>query len=309
MDRLDTLAVFVAVAENESFSVAARRLNRSATAVTRAIATLEDRMQVRLLNRSTRALSLTEAGARALESARRLLAGLEEFDAIAGDTGTLRGSIGVTAPTMFGRMHVLPLVQSFLLAHPELSVRLMLLDRVVSLVDEGLDLAVRIGALPDSSLRALRVGTVQESIYASPDYLAARGTPVTPRDLIGHRIIACTTITPIPDRWSFVEIGPVPVQPCLVVNTTEAAVEAAASGLGIAFIVSYQAEPHLAAGRLARILSDFEPPPEPVHLVHPAGRHQPARVRLLLDHLADGLRLGFGAAPRASPQGRRSRRR
>lgn len=309
MDRLDTLAVFVAVAENESFAAAARRLNRSAAAVTRAIAALEDRMQVRLLNRSTRAVSLTEAGARALESARRLLAGLEELDAIASDTGTLRGSIGVTAPTMFGRMHVLPLVQSFLQAHPAVSVRLALLDRVVSLVDEGLDLAVRIGALPDSSLRALRVGTVQESLYASPAYLAAHGTPATPRELSRHRIVACTTITPIPDRWSFVEIGPVPVQPCLVVNTTEAAVEAAASGLGIAFIVSYQAAPHLAAGRLVRILAEFEPPPEPVHLVHPAGRHQPARVRLLLDHLADGLRRSFGPASPVTAKRRRSRRR
>lgn len=295
MDRFDALTVFVAVAEQESFAEAARQLNRSAAAVTRAIAALEDRLQVRLLNRTTRAVTLTEAGARALETARRLLAGYEELDGIAEEAGTLRGGIGVTAPTMFGRMHLLPLVQSFLEAHPEVTVRLVLLDRVVSLVDEGLDLALRIGSLPDSALRATRVGDVQESIYASPDYLAAQGVPQHPRDLARHRIVACTTITPVADRWHFPGIGPVPVQPRLVVNTTEAAVQAAVAGLGLSFIVSYQAAPHVAAGRLVRVLQAHEPPPEPVHLVHPAGRHLPVRVRLLLDHLAEGLRRDLGS--------------
>lgn len=290
MDRLDTLTVFVAVAEHASFAEAARQMNRSAAAVTRAVAALEERLQVRLLNRTTRAVSLTEAGARTLETARRLLAGLEELEAVTEETAAPRGGIAVTAPTMFGRMHVLPLVGEFLRRHPHVSVRLMLLDRVVSLVDEGLDLALRIGSLPDSSLRATRLGTVQESIYASPGYLAARGTPAAPRDLAQHDIIACTTITPVADRWSFPEIGPVAVQPRLTVNSTDAAVEAAAAGLGLSFIVSYQAAPHVAAGRLVRVLRAHEPPPEPVHLVHPAGRHLPARVRLLLDHLAEGLR-------------------
>jgi DNA-binding transcriptional LysR family regulator len=302
MDRLDSLTVFAAVADLGSFAEAARSLNRSPAAVTRAVAGLEEQLQIRLFTRTTRAVALTEAGARALETARRLLAGIEELDGIAGETAALRGGIALTASTMFGRMHVLPLLQSFLAAHPGVSVRLVLLDRVVSLVDEGLDIGVRIGALPDSSLRAIRVGAVQESVYASPAYLAAHGTPEHPRALAQHSLISCTSITPVADRWSFAGVGPVAVHPRLVVNTTDGAVEAAVAGIGLTFIVSYQAARHVAAGRLVRILRAHEPPEEPVHLVHPAGRHLPARVRLLLDHLAEGLRRDFATVAQAATE-------
>lgn len=300
MDRLDSLIVFAAVADQQSFAGAARQLNRSPAAVTRAVAGLEDTYRVRLLHRSTRAVSLTEAGLRFLETARRILAEIEELDTITEETGSLRGSISLTAPSMFGRMHVLPLVQSFLAQHQSVRIRFMLMNRVVSLVDEGLDLAVRIGQLPDSSLRAIRVGAVQESIFASPAYLARAGVPASPRDLPEHSIVACTAITAVPDRWSFPGIGPVNLHPQLVVNTTEAAVDAALAGLGLTFIVSYQAAPHLVTGRLVRVLAPFEGPPEPVHVVHPAGRHLPARVRALLGHLTDGLRQIVGIPPYAT---------
>ncbi|MBR0660399.1 LysR family transcriptional regulator [Neoroseomonas oryzicola] len=302
MDRLDTLAVFVAVAEQGGFAAAARLLQRSPAAVTRAVADLEDRLKVRLLQRTTRAVSLTEAGQRALESARRILAGMEELDAVTEDVAALHGSVAVTAPTMFGRLHVLRLVQGFLVQHPGVAVRLMLLDRVVSLADEGLDLAVRIGALPDSALRATRLGEVQEGIYASPAYLAAHGRPEAPRDLAGHAVIACTALAPVPDRWTFPGAAVVVVAPRLVVNTPDAAVDAAVAGLGLANLVSYQAAAHVAAGRLRRVLSAHAPPPEPVHLVYAPTRHLSRRVRLLLDHLADGLRRDCAAIARMATE-------
>ena len=205
--------------------------------------------------------------------------------------------LNVTAPTMFGRLHVLSIVRTFLGEYPQVDVRLLLLDRVVSLVDEGLDLGVRIGQLPDSSLRAVRVGQVRRVVCAAPQYIARRGVPMTPRDLCSHTVVACTAVTPIPDRWSF--RGPsgvtsVAVRPRLVVNTTAGAVDAAVDGLGFTCVRSYQAEPHMAAGRLQTVLTEYEPPPAPIHIVHPEGRHLPAKVRLFLDHAASALRTKFG---------------
>jgi DNA-binding transcriptional LysR family regulator len=197
---------------------------------------------------------------------------------------------------MFGRLHVLPLVQSFLGEYPQVDVRLLLLDRVVSLVDEGLDLGVRVGQLPDSSLRAVRVGQVRRVVCATPQYIARHGVPATPRDLGSHSLVACTAVTPIPDRWTFhgrSGASSVTVTPRLVVNTTAAAVDAALNGLGLTCIRSYQMEPHAAAGLLQTVLVEYEPPPAPIHIVHPAGRHLPAKVRLFLDHAADGLRGKF----------------
>ena len=183
-DRLDALTIFVAVAEQQSFAEAARQLGRSPASVTRAVAALEERLQTRLFNRTTRSVALTDAGVRYLESCRQLLAAYDELEAVNfGERVQPRGWINVTAPAMFGRLHVLPLVQSFLSEYPHIDVRLLLLDRVVSLVDEGLDLGVRIGQLPDSSLRAVRVGQVRRIVCATPQYIARHGVPVTPRDL------------------------------------------------------------------------------------------------------------------------------
>jgi DNA-binding transcriptional LysR family regulator len=174
---------------------------------------------------------------------------------------------------------------------------MLLLDRVVSLVDEGLDLGVRIGQLPDSSLRAIRVGQVRRVVCATPEYIARHGVPATPRDLRNHSIVACTAVTPIPERWSFRSpsgVTSISVSTRLVVNTTAAAVEAALGGLGITCILSYQTEPHATAGRLQTVLVEYEPPPAPIHIVHPEGRHLPIKVRLFLDHAAIGLRRKFG---------------
>jgi DNA-binding transcriptional LysR family regulator len=296
-DRLDTLTIFVAVAEQQSFAEAARQLSRSPASVTRAVAALEERLQTRLFNRTTRSVSLTDAGARYLASCRRLLAAYDELEAEnVGELAEPRGWINVTAPVMFGRLHVLPVVRSFLDKHPRVDIRLLLLDRIVSLVDEGLDLGVRIGQLPNSSLRAIRVGQMRRIVCASPQYIARHGVPATPRDLGNHSIVACTAVTPIPDHWTF--HGPsglisAAVTPRLVVNVTAAAVDAALDGLGFTCVRSYQAEPHAAAGRLQTVLVEYEPPPAPIHIVHPEGRHLPAKVRLFIDYAAERLRRKF----------------
>lgn len=293
-DRIDNLTLFVAVAELESFAEAARRLNRSPVAVTRAVATLEDELRVRLLNRTTRSVSVTDEGARYLEVARRLLAVHEELQSLeCGAEAPPHGTINVTAPAMFGRLHVLPSIVGFLLAYPLVDVRARLLDRVVSLVDEGLDVGVRLGELPDSSLRAVKVGVLTRGVYASPDYLAEHGAPQTPQDLGNHATISSTAINAVPDRWSFMGaggVGQVALRPRLVVNTNDAAADAAASGLGLTFLVCYQAESHVRAGTLQRVLAQYEMPPIPVHIVHSAGRHVPAKLRLFIDHLAQDLR-------------------
>jgi DNA-binding transcriptional LysR family regulator len=297
-DRLDALTVFVAVAEQRSFAAAARQLSRSPASVTRGVSALEERLQTRLFNRTTRAVALTDAGARYLESCRRLLAVYDELEAVnLGEQVQPRGWINVTAPTMFGRLHVLPLVQDFLQEYPQVDVRLLLLDRVVSLVDEGLDLGVRIGQLPDSSMRAVLVGEVRRVVCATPQYVGRHGAPPTPRDLASHTVVACTAVTPISDRWSFhgpKGVASVAITPRLVVNTAAAALDAALDGFGLTCILSYQAEAHTAAGRLQTILVEYEPPPAPIHIVHPEGRHLPAKVRLFLDYTAIALRAKFG---------------
>ena len=297
-DRLDALTIFVAVAEQQSFGEAARQLGRSPASVTRAVAALEEHLQTRLFNRTTRSVALTDAGVRYLESCRQLLAAYDELQTVNLDERVQpRGWINITAPVMFGRLHVLPLVQSFLGENPHVTVRLLLLDRVVSLVEEGLDLGVRIGQLPDSSLRAVRVGQVRRIVCAAPQYIARHGAPMTPRDLGKHSVVACTAVTPIPDRWSFhgpSGVNSVAVTPRLVVNTTAAAADAALDGLGLTCILSYQAEPHAAAGQLQTVLAEYEPPALPIHIVHPQGRHLPAKIRTFLDHAASGLRAKFG---------------
>jgi DNA-binding transcriptional LysR family regulator len=295
LDRIDAWTTFAAVAEGRSFAAAARRLGRSPAAVTRAVAALEERLGARLLNRTTRSVALTDVGARALEAARRALAGFEELEGAAAATERQEphGRLGVTAPVVFGRLHVLPVVQAFVRDHLAATVQLLLLDRVVSLVDEGLDVAIRIGRLPDSSLRAIRVGRVRRGVYASPRYLRENGTPRTPQALARHECVACTGVTPVPDRWTFERDGRgfvVPVSSRLVVNTAEAAIDAALAGLGPTCVLSYQVDAHVRAGRLERILGPFEPPPMPVQVVIPAGRYVTPIVRAFVERAVEALR-------------------
>jgi DNA-binding transcriptional LysR family regulator len=297
VDRIDAWTTFAAVADARSFAAAARRLQRSPAAVTRAVAALEKRLGARLLNRTTRAVALTDAGARALEAARRTLAAFDELEGVAsGEERAPHGRLSLTASVVFGRVHVLPVLQAFLRDHEGAIARLVLLDRVVSLVEEGFDAGVRLGHLPDSTLRAIRVGEVRRAVYASPRYLRARGVPRTPKDLAGHSCVACG-VTPVPDRWTFERDGRsfvVPVSPRLVVNTAEPAIDAALAGLGPTCVLSYMVDAHVRAGRLERILAAYEPPPIPVQIVTPAGPFVPPLVRAFVDHAAAALRERLG---------------
>lgn len=299
MDRLDTLTVFIMVAELGSFIAAARRLDRSPAAVTRAVAALEDRLATRLLTRTTRAVALTEAGQRYLEQGRRVLADFAELESTAAVVQAApAGLLTLTAPEMFGRLHVLPIAQDFMCEFPQIDVALLLLNRVVSYVDEGIDLGVRIAHLPDSSLRASHVGSVRRIICASPAYLAEAGEPAHPDELPRHRTIATTGTRPMPDRWGFgaeeAEIT-VQVKPRLAVNTVQAALDAAVAGGGLVRVLSYQSAPLEAAGLLRRVLTGFEPPPIPIQLVYPAGRHLPLKTRLFIDRATTALRGRFEA--------------
>lgn len=294
MDRLDGMRVFVAVAEAAGFAPAARALRLSPPAVTRAVAALEDRIGSRLLHRTTRTVRLTEAGARFLADARRILAELDEAEATAaGAHAEPRGQVAVTAPLLFGGMHVAPVVLDFLARYPEVSARTLFVDRVVDLMDEGMDVAVRIAVLPDSTLSAVRVGHVRRVVCASPDYLARHGTPQAPRDLEAVDCIGFQSAA-LPAPWVFPGRagGTETVRPRmrLLVNNADVAVEAAAAGHGVARVLSYQTAEAVRDGRLAILLADHEPPPIPVQLVHLEGRRAAARVRAFVDFAAERLR-------------------
>lgn len=293
MDRFHSMAVFVAVAEEESFAAAARRLNLSPPAVTRAIATLEAHLGVKLLNRTTRFVRATDAGQRYLESARRILAEADEADeAAAGVHAAPRGNIAVTAPVLFGSMHVMPGIVEFLDRYPEVSVSAVFLDRVVNLLEEGFDIGVRIGELADSTMRAIPVGTVRRVICVSPDYLARHSAPGEPGELADHTIISASPVSPGIEwrlRSGKQAIG-VKIQPRLTVTNNAAAIEAALMGFGITRLMSYQVAAHLEAGRLVRLLAEYEPPALPIHVLHLEGRQASAKVRALVDLLVDRLR-------------------
>lgn len=299
MDRSQAWRVFVAVAEAGSFVGAARRLGRSPAAVTRAISALEERLATRLFNRTTRSVALSDAGARFLEPCTRILSELDALEASAsGPVGEPRGALAVTSSVLFGRLHVAPIAREFADRHGGVDVRLLLVDRVVPLVEEGIDVGVRLGDLPDSSLRATRVGSVRRAVYASPAYLARHGTPAHPRDLRDHLCVAVSTLAPNPERWSFEAAGralPVSIRPRLTVNVADAAIDAAVAGFGVARVLSYMVRHHVDAGALVAVLEDFEPPPVPIHVVHPAGRFVPPQVRAFVDLAVDALRTKFGS--------------
>ncbi len=298
MDRLDELTVLLAVLDAGSLAAAGRRLRRSAPAVTRTLAGLEERVGARLVERNTRRLAVTEAGRRLAELARPVLSGYADAVRDASEA-PLRGTVRVTAPVVFGRKHTAPLVAAFLDAHPALRVDLVLADRNLDLVDEGLDAAVRIGPLADSGLVARRVGEVRRVLVASPAYLSARGTPRTPRELAGHDAIFASG-RPAAVEWRFARGARnrvVRPAPRLLVNDVEAALVAARMGSGIAMALSYQVADDFASGTLVRLLSACEPAPLPVQLVTPGGRHMAPRVRAFLDYAADRLRGLAGIRP------------
>jgi DNA-binding transcriptional LysR family regulator len=293
MDRLTAMRVFAAVAEAGSLSAAARHLRMPLTTVSRQLAALEDQVGVRLMTRTTRQLALTEPGRHYLESCRRILAELEAAElALAGQHGEPRGEIAITAPAMFGRLHVVPVVVAFLDAFPRVTARLLLVDRVVDLIEEGLDVSVRIGTLPDSSLMATRVGSIRLVTCASPSYLAKRGTPATPQELARHDCISFGSFAPA-ERWIYAGAARpqrVAVHSRLIVNTADAAIDAARAGLGITKVLSYQAQASVAERALRLILEDFEPEPIPVSLLHREDRLPQAKVQSFIAFAAPRLR-------------------
>ncbi len=293
MDRFHLMNVFVAVAETRSFAAGARRLRLSAPAVTRAVVALEERLGVRLPTPTTRVVRVTEAGERYLADARRILGDLEEADAAAaGINATPRGHLAVTAPVLFGKLYVMPILADYQTAYPQTEVEALFVDRVVNLVDEGIDVGIRIGELPDSSERAIRVGQVCRVVVGAPGYLEAHGVPQTPAELGTHRLVASGGVWS-PREWGFESGGTrqtVRVQPGIVTNTNDGALEAARLGYGLTRLLSYQVAPQLASGELIRVLTDHEGPDLPVQVIHREGRHGSAKVRSFVDLAIERLR-------------------
>jgi DNA-binding transcriptional LysR family regulator len=292
MDRLTAIRVFIAVADEGSLSAAGRRLGMPLTTVSRHLSALEEDLDVRLITRTTRRLKLTQPGATYLESCRRALADLDAAERrLAGEQAEPQGMLSLTAPILFGRWHVQPVVSAYLAAYPRVSARMFLADRVVDLVEEGLDLGIRIGHLPDSSMRATALGSVRYVSCASPAYLDAAGVPEEPKALVSHPCISFSTFAR-PDRWVYEGRKPISVQvsPRLIVNTAEAAIDAAKAGLGVVRVLSYQAQDSLKDGSLRLILEPFEPEPIPVSLVHREDRLPQAKVQSFVELAVPRLR-------------------
>ncbi|MCE9573554.1 MAG: LysR family transcriptional regulator [Deltaproteobacteria bacterium] len=289
MDRLDAMAVFVAVADLRGFAPAARRLSLSPSAVTRLVAGLEDRLGARLLQRTTRSVTLTDAGARFLVRAQSILAEVAEAEAAAqAERAAPTGRFVVAAPSMFGRLHVAPQLCAFLMRHPAVTGELVLGDRFVNLVDDGVDVAVRIGFLDDSTLVARPVGATRRVVVAAPDYLARHGKLRTPDDLARHAVIHSSALAVAPE-WRFVRDGVeqrIAIAPRFATNSPDAAIGHAELGAGVTMALAYQVIDKVRAGRLKVVLPGFEPPPLPIQVVYPTSRLLSAKVRVFLEQVA-----------------------
>ncbi len=293
MDRLQAMTTFVAVVDSGGFASAARKLNQSPPVVTRAIAELEERLGLRLLTRTTRVVRVTDAGARFAEDCRRILSEIEEAEtAAAGTHAAPRGTLAITAPVLFGQLYVMPILVSYLQQYPEVDAQCLFLDRVVNVVEEGIDVAVRIGELPDSSLQATRVGRVRRVLVAAPAYLEAHGVPQRPEDLAGHTTFLAAGVSPV-SEWRFNDAGkPLMqrLQPRMRTTSNDSAIAAALAGLGITRLLSYQVAAQVRSGALQVVLQDFETAPMPVHVVHHEGRRATQKVRAFVDLAVERLR-------------------
>ena len=294
MGRLEAMRVFAAVVEKRGFSAASRSLGVPLPTVSRWVAELEEQLGAQLLTRSTRKVVVTDSGRQYYESVCRILESLAEAEAEAtGEYRSPRGQLSITVPTLFGRLHVLPIVRDFMASHVEVSARLLFSNFVADLAAEHIDLGVRIGEVTDMSLIALKVGEVRHTYCASPGYLAARGSPHRPEDLHKHDCINFSNSSdPVP--WPFKSKGhaqySVNVAPRISVDAGEAAAEVAIAGGGMTWLFSYQAAPHLALGSLVAVLAEFEADPIPVSIVYPAGRLVPQKVRHFIDFATGRLR-------------------
>ncbi|MBX9588063.1 MAG: LysR family transcriptional regulator [Hyphomonadaceae bacterium] len=293
MDRLEAMAVLLAAVDSGSLSAASRQLGLPLTTVSRKVLDLEAHLKTRLLIRSSRRVTVTDAGRAYVAACRRILEEVGEAErAATGEYCTPKGDLFVTAPIVFGRLHVLPIVADFLRAYPDINVRMMLADRVVNMTEEHIDVALRIGELPDSSLVATKVGSIRRIVCASPAYLASRGSPKNPSDLSAHDCITFEGLMS-PREWIF-RVGkvvtPIAIRSRLVVNTAESAIDAAIAGLGLTRVLSYQVADARRAGTLAVVLERFEPMPWPVSLVHPGQGLLPLKTRAFIDFAAQRLR-------------------
>lgn len=290
MDRWQAMRIFARVAETGSFAETARLLHMSPPAVTRAVAALEDMIGARLFVRTTRSVKLTEAGHRYFEDCRRILADIEEAEAAAaGSYASPSGTLTVTASAMFGQMYVLPIMTEFLTTHTAVAGRTFFVDRPVNIIEEGIDVAIRIGHLPDSGFSAIKVGTVRRVICGAPAYFETHGVPATPADLKDHRIVVSTSAWASPE-WRFAQDYRIMISAALSCNTNEAAIGTAQAGWGLTRVLAYQIGPALVEGTLQLALTDYEEPPLPIHIIHPEGRHAPAKVRAFIDLAVDRLR-------------------
>jgi len=297
MDRLDAMQAFVAVADLEGFAPAARKLGLSPSGVTRLIAALEERLGARLLQRTTRKVALTDAGTRYLERVRRILADVEEAESSAeGERTRPIGRLVVSAPIGFGRLHVSPVMSQYLARYPEVTAELRLTDRLVNLVEDGVDLAVRIGHLPDSTLVARHVGEMRRIVVASQAYLEQRGEPEAPEAIATHDTIQFGAAAAAPE-WRFVADGRdirVVCTPRFATNSADAAIHYAAQGGGLTRVLAYQAAEAIKAGRLRIVLEKFEPPALPIHAVYPTSRLLSAKVRAFIDLVVETDAWHFG---------------
>jgi len=303
MDRLASMSVLLAVVDSGSFSGAGRQLRMPVPTVSRKISELEAHLKATLLLRSTRRLELTDAGRAYIVACKRILEEIAEAERNAsGEYTAPRGDLLVTAPIVFGRLHVVPIVAEFLRAYPDVDVRLVLSDRSLDFFEEHLDVAVRIGELPDSSLKAVRLGNVRRVVCAGPLYLEQHGTPTVPMELTAHHCITFETLSQ-PETWVFSSAGraaPIRVHSRLVVNTAEAAIGAAVANVGLTRVLSYQIAEHLKARELALALQKFEPEPLPVSLVHTGERVQTLKLRAFIDFAAPRLKMRLAAERRRS---------
>jgi DNA-binding transcriptional LysR family regulator len=297
MDRIDAMQAFVAVADLRGFAPAARKLKLSPSAVTRLVAALEQRLGARLLQRTTRSLALTDVGSRYLERARRILADVEEAERAAeGERTRPSGRLVVSAPVGFGRLHVSPVMSAYLRRYREVSGELRLEDRLVNLVEDGIDLAVRIGHLADSSLVARQVGEMRRIVVASPAYLKRHGQPESPEAIAAHDTIQFGA-SAITTDWRFVRDGReirIDVTPRLVTNSADAAIDFAAEGGGLTRVLAYQAAAAVKRGRLRIVLDTFEQPVLPIHVVYPTSRLLSAKVRTFIDLVVETADWRFG---------------
>jgi DNA-binding transcriptional LysR family regulator len=287
------MTAFVAVVDRRGFAAAARALRISPSTVTRLVAGLEEHLGIRLLTRTTRSVTLTGGGARYLERARRILADLAEAEACAErERSRPTGTLTITAPVLFGRMHVSGAIAAYLARHPGVGADLQLTDRIVNLSEEGVDVAVRIGDLPDSTMVARRVGATRRVLVAAPSYLARRPAPASPDELERHQLIAFTALAPGRD-WIFHRGLRVAARPRYTTNSGEAAIDFALQGGGVTLALSYQVAGAIRDRTLVVLLSDFEPPPLPIHLLYPSSRLLSAKVRLFVDAVAKTSRWDF----------------